>query len=183
MRFATLLATSVSLAALAAAPAHAQPPSPANEPAGTETAAAEDPGDADIVVTGLRASLESAQNVKRLAPQVVDAIVASDIGKLPDLAVSDTVGRLPGVQVYRQAGEASRVLIRGLPDFATTYNGREISRPPTSPRWKYSRRRRPTWSRRASPGSSTSARAARSTSKAGRSPARSGGCTRCKLRS
>jgi iron complex outermembrane recepter protein len=126
MRFATLLATSVSLAALAAAPAHAQPPSPANEPAGTETAAAEDPGDADIVVTGLRASLESAQNVKRLAPQVVDAIVASDIGKLPDLAVSDTVGRLPGVQVYRQAGEASRVLIRGLPDFATTYNGREI---------------------------------------------------------
>jgi TonB-dependent receptor len=125
MRSIHKLATSVSLAALAASPAFAQTPSPAAQPTET-TAAADEVGDADIVVTGLRASLESAQNVKRLAPQVVDAIVASDIGKLPDLAVSDTVGRLPGVQVYRQAGEASRVLIRGLPDFTTTYNGREI---------------------------------------------------------
>jgi iron complex outermembrane recepter protein len=122
-----LLAASVSLASLAAAPAWAQPPSPANQPTDAQTAADEETaGVGDIVVTGLRASLESAQNLKRNAPQVIDAIVAQDIGKLPDLAVSDTVGRLPGVQVYRQAGEASRVLIRGLPDFATTYNGREI---------------------------------------------------------
>jgi iron complex outermembrane recepter protein len=125
MRKVHLLAASVSLAAIAAAPAWAQAPAPTNTDAPTE-AAMEETGDADIVVTGLRASLESAQTLKRAAPQVVDAIVASDIGKLPDLAVSDTVGRLPGVQVYRQAGEASRVLIRGLPDFATTYNGREI---------------------------------------------------------
>lgn len=127
MRNLSLLATSASLAALTAAPAFAQTPSPTVPPTeAAETASEELTDDADIVVTGLRASLQSAQNLKRTAPQVVDAIVAQDIGKLPDLAVSDTVGRLPGVQVYRQAGEASRVLIRGLPDFATTYNGREI---------------------------------------------------------
>lgn len=125
MRYSYLLAASVSLAALVATPARAQSPAPTNTDAPTEAALA-DAGEADIVVTGFRAALQSAQAVKRNAPQVIDAIVASDIGKLPDLAVSDTVGRLPGVQVYRQAGEASRVLIRGLPDFATTYNGREI---------------------------------------------------------
>ncbi len=124
MRLTHLLSASVSLAAMAA-PAWAQSPAPTNTDAATE-AAMEETGEADIVVTGLRAALESAQALKRTAPQVVDAIVASDIGKLPDLAVSDTVGRLPGVQVYRQAGEASRVLVRGLPDFVTTYNGREI---------------------------------------------------------
>ena len=40
--------------------------------------------------------------------------------------MSDTAARIPGVQVIRTGGEASGVLIRGLPDFATTYNGREI---------------------------------------------------------
>ena len=80
----------------------------------------------DVVVTGLRRSLESAQNIKRNSDQQVDSIVASDIGKLPDVAISDTAARIPGVQVDRSGGEASRVLVRGLPDFATTYNGREI---------------------------------------------------------
>jgi TonB-dependent receptor len=56
----------------------------------------------------------------------VDAIVAEDIGKLPDVTVSDTAARIPGVQVDRAGGEANRVLIRGLPDVITTYNGREI---------------------------------------------------------
>ena len=83
-------------------------------------------GDEEIVVTGIRRSLQSAQNIKRNSEQIVDTIVAEDIGKLPDLAVSDTAARIPGVQVIRTGGEASTVLIRGLPDFATTYNGREI---------------------------------------------------------
>jgi len=80
----------------------------------------------EIVVTGLRRSLQSAQSLKRNSDQIVDAIVAEDIGKLPDLAVSETAARIPGVQVTRRFGEADSVLIRGLPDFATTYNGREI---------------------------------------------------------
>lgn len=96
-------------------------------PAAADTA--EDGGTQnDIVVTGFRESLRSAQNLKRNAPQIVDAVVAEDIGKLPDLAVSDTAARIPGVQVLRLGGEASQVLIRGLPEqfFNTLYNGREI---------------------------------------------------------
>src|SRR5688500_13684943 len=81
-----------------------------------------------IVVPGLRRSLRSAQNIKRNSEQIVDAIVAEDIGKLPDVAVSDTAARIPGVQVERGGGEAGNVLLRGLDEsyYTTTYNGREI---------------------------------------------------------
>jgi TonB-dependent receptor len=79
-----------------------------------------------IVVTGLRRSLQSAQNIKRNSEQQIDAIVAEDIGKLPDINTAETAARIPGLQVTRRGGEADTVLVRGLPDFATTYNGREI---------------------------------------------------------
>ena len=88
--------------------------------------AAADAAEDTIVVTGLRRSLQSAQAIKRNADIIVDSIVAEDIGKLPDTTVSDTAARIVGVQVERGGGEASRVLVRGLPDFTTTYNGREI---------------------------------------------------------
>jgi iron complex outermembrane recepter protein len=80
----------------------------------------------EIIVTGFRESLRSAQGIKRNSRQIVDSIVAEDIGKLPDLSVSDTAARIPGIQVIRRGGEADAVLVRGLPDFSTTYNGREI---------------------------------------------------------
>jgi TonB-dependent receptor len=94
-----------------------------------QTAAGADQGDGTaIVVTGLRRSLQSAQNIKRNSEQIVDAIVAEDIGKLPDTAVSDTAARIPGFQVERERGEGGRVLLRGLDEnyYTTTYNGREI---------------------------------------------------------
>jgi TonB-dependent receptor len=105
--------------------AQEQPADPEAGVARTDAAAAE--GDT-IVVTGLRRSLRSAQNIKRNSEQIVDAIVAEDIGKLPDIAVSDTAARIPGVQVERSGGEAGRVLVRGLDNvfYTTTYNGREI---------------------------------------------------------
>lgn len=82
----------------------------------------------EIVVTGIRASLASSRDLKRNSVQVIDSVVAEDIGKLPDLAVSDTAARLPGIQVVRLGGEASQVLVRGLDEryFNTVYNGREI---------------------------------------------------------
>ncbi len=80
----------------------------------------------DIVVTGLRRSLESAQALKRNSDGIVDAVVAEDIGKLPDTFASAALARISGVQVTRGAGEAAGVQIRGLPDISTTYNGREI---------------------------------------------------------
>ena len=142
MRIKTFALCTASFAALTiAAPATAQeqqtpvdpnvqaqtnPADPDQGAPQTDDATA-DGGDT-IVVTGLRRSLQSAQNIKRNSDQIVDAIVAEDIGKLPDLTVSDTAARIPGIQVERNGGEASRVLVRGLDRFfyATTYNGREI---------------------------------------------------------
>ena len=152
LKFTVLLSTSVAALALVASPAAAQgdpatPPDPTVEaqeqPADPEagsaqtddavqTADGQDQADAaddqTIVVTGLRRSLRSAQNIKRNSEQIVDAIVAEDIGKLPDITVSDTAARIPGIQVERAGGEASRVLLRGLDRnyYTTTYNGREI---------------------------------------------------------
>lgn len=80
----------------------------------------------EIIVTGLRRSLESAQALKRNSDGIVDAIVAEDIGKLPDTFASAALARVSGVQVTRGAGEAAGVQVRGLPDISTTYNGREI---------------------------------------------------------
>ncbi|WP_202948062.1 TonB-dependent receptor plug domain-containing protein [Caulobacter sp. AP07] len=81
---------------------------------------------AEVVVTGLRQSLRSAQQIKRNSDAILDAVVAEDIGKLPDNTAAETLARITGVQVERFSDEANRVLIRGLPDVATTYNGREI---------------------------------------------------------
>lgn len=79
-----------------------------------------------VVVTGLRQSLESAQTIKQDSDQIIDSIVAEDIGKLPDITASASLARVTGVQVNRAAGEAAQVQVRGLPDLTTTYNGREI---------------------------------------------------------
>ncbi|HVF82733.1 MAG TPA: TonB-dependent receptor [Sphingomicrobium sp.] len=92
---------------------------------GQDQAASEEDGQT-VVVTGLRRSLQSAQNIKRNSDQIVDAIVAEDIGKLPDVTASAALARVTGVQVNRAAAEAAQVQIRGLPDLSTTYNGREI---------------------------------------------------------
>lgn len=135
MRFNTLIRCTVSVGALSlsTSPAWAQDAPPAGEtpPPTDQAAPADAAGEQEedgIVVTGLRRSLQSAQNIRRNSDQIVDAVVAEDIGKLPDVAVSDTAARIPGIQVERSGGEASRVLLRGLdrPFYTTTYNGREI---------------------------------------------------------
>lgn len=127
MRFRTFVRCTVSLVVLSAGAGVAQAQD-APDDAAVVDAAATGETDEGIVVTGLRKSLQSAQNIRRNADQIVDAIVAEDIGKLPDVAVSDTAARIPGIQVERNGGEASRVLLRGLDRFnyTTTYNGREI---------------------------------------------------------
>ncbi len=79
-----------------------------------------------VQVTGLRQSLRSAEDIKRDAVQVVDAINADDIGKFPDRHAGDALQRVAGVQVGRDRGETSNVTIRGLPDVATTLDGNEI---------------------------------------------------------
>lgn len=129
MRSTTFVRCSVSMAALAASTmAHAQTTTPADPAPAAQDATAEAPPEDDsmIVVTGIRESLQSIQAIRRNSEQIIDSVVAEDIGKLPDLNTAQTAARIPGVQVYRQGGEAQNVLVRGLPNFTTTYNGREI---------------------------------------------------------
>ncbi|MEC9260426.1 MAG: TonB-dependent receptor plug domain-containing protein, partial [Pseudomonadota bacterium] len=79
-----------------------------------------------IEVAGIRKSLHRALDVKKQSDYILDAIVAEDIGKLPDVTTAESIARVPGVQVARFNDEATAVTIRGLPYFATTYNSREI---------------------------------------------------------
>ena len=89
-------------------------------------AAAAEVQEQEIIVTGIRASLESAQGIKRNATQIVDSIVAEDIGKLPDINVAEALQRVSGIQIGRDRGEGSSIAIRGLTQVLTTLNGREI---------------------------------------------------------
>jgi TonB-dependent receptor len=80
----------------------------------------------DIVVTGYRASLGTAQQIKRNSDAILDAVVAQDIGKLPDNTAAESLARVTGIQVGRFSDEVNQVIVRGLPDVATTFNGRDI---------------------------------------------------------
>ncbi len=113
-------------------------PRPAGGDARTSSGAVAPSGDAaqpgnaqpadsqEVVVTGIRASLRSAEQIKRNAPQIVDSVVAEDIGKLPDRNVADALQRITGIQVNKQYGEGSSVAIRGLSQVRTELNGRDI---------------------------------------------------------
>jgi TonB-dependent receptor len=79
-----------------------------------------------VVVDGKRASLASAQDIKRERLGIVDAVVAEDITRLPDISVTDALQRITGVQVLRDRGEGAGVAIRGLTQMETTLNGREV---------------------------------------------------------
>lgn len=67
----------------------------------------------EIVVTGLRASLRNAINVKKQANAVVDVISAEDIGKFPDRNVAESLSHIPGVSIDRRFGEGEKVAIHG----------------------------------------------------------------------
>ena len=81
-----------------------------------------------VVVTGIRASLATAEDLKKNSTQFEDSIVSEDIGKLPDNQVVDALQHVTGIQVIHGngSGENNQIFIHGLPDIATTLNGREI---------------------------------------------------------
>jgi iron complex outermembrane receptor protein len=81
---------------------------------------------ATVVVSGQRQAAQSAQGIKKNAEQVLDSIVAEDIGKFPDKNVAEILGRVTGVQSLRSNGEAGTIVIRGLGGITTLYNGREM---------------------------------------------------------
>jgi len=127
---------SILLATVAAMVAGAVPSGAFAEVAALDAAAAEPAsGDAsstatvsEVVVTGYRKSLEKARAIKRDSNIEVDAIVAEDMAKFPELNLAESLQRLPGVQITREAGEGRRISLRGLgPDFARVQlNGMEV---------------------------------------------------------
>src|SRR5690349_10793480 len=85
-----------------------------------------------VTVTGVRASVNNALEIKQNAGQIIDSIVAEDIGKLPDSTLVESLQHVTGIAILRNNVEPTVVLIRGLPDIETLLNGRAIfsSAPP-----------------------------------------------------
>ncbi|KMT64046.1 TonB-dependent receptor [Catenovulum maritimum] len=80
-----------------------------------------------ISVTGIRNSLKESAYLKRNASQVVDAITAEDIGKLPDNNIAEALQRVTGVQIGRDAGgEGAGFQVRGLSQNRVEVNGRSL---------------------------------------------------------
>ncbi len=82
----------------------------------------------EVVVTGVRASLERAMDVKRDSSGVVDAISAEDMGKFPDTNLAESLQRITGVSINRVNGEGSEVTVRGFGGGfnLVTLNGRQL---------------------------------------------------------
>ncbi|NQE60886.1 TonB-dependent receptor [Caulobacter sp. RHG1] len=68
----------------------------------------------EVVITGIRASLERSIEIKRTNSGVVDAISAEDIGKFPDTNLAESLQRITGVSIDRTNGEGSQVTVRGF---------------------------------------------------------------------
>ena len=119
----TILAVSIGLALQMGAAVHAQEAAQTTESGQTTPADTLD----TVSVTGYRASVERALDIKRGEAGVVDAIVAEDIGKFPDLNLAESLQRIPGVVITRDAGEGRNISVRGLgPDFTRVrINGME----------------------------------------------------------
>jgi hypothetical protein len=83
----------------------------------------------EIVVTGIKASLNRSIDMKKKSPLVSDSISAEDLGKFPDNNIADSLQRIPGVAIDRSGGEGRFVSIRGLgPDFSSVLiNGRSAA--------------------------------------------------------
>lgn len=110
------LLVGAALAPLAAAPAFAQ-----NAPAA--------PATDEVVVTGVRSSIQSSIARKRNETVVADVLSAEDIGDLPALSIGEAIETITGASTHREKGGASEIAIRGLGPFlgAASFNGREAS--------------------------------------------------------
>ena len=77
----------------------------------------------EIVVTGIRGSLQNALNQKRNSENLIEVIEAQDIGKLPDQNLAEVLENITGVQITRTAGVGTNVQIRGTSSNRVEING------------------------------------------------------------
>ncbi|MDP3746476.1 MAG: TonB-dependent receptor [Phenylobacterium sp.] len=118
-----LLATAgLPLLALGA-PASAQVASPAA--AADQVQATVD----EVVITGVRETIQTSISEKRTETAIVDAISSTEIGNLPATSIGEAIETITGATSHREKGGATEIAIRGLGSFlgATTFNGREAS--------------------------------------------------------
>ncbi len=82
----------------------------------------------EVVVKGIRKSVQEALTAKQENTNFVDAISAEDVGKLPDSNIAEALQRVTGVAIQRNRGEGDFVSIRGLgPNFVrSSLNGRTL---------------------------------------------------------
>jgi len=110
IRRSTLLGTAIAFAMYHQSAA-AQTATPASPAAGEEVE--------EIIVTGIRASLEQSLEVKRNADTRLEVVTAEDVGKLPAHNVADALRGLPGVNISSSSAdeggfdESDRVSLRG----------------------------------------------------------------------
>jgi TonB-dependent receptor len=83
----------------------------------------------ELMVTGIRGSLQRSMDVKRASGGVVDAISSEDIGKFPDTNLAESLQRITGVSIDRSGGEGQLITVRGFgPEFNTVLiNGRQMA--------------------------------------------------------
>jgi len=67
----------------------------------------------ELVVTGIRASLQQSLETKRNADAIVDSVTAEDVGKFPNTNVAEAITMVPGVTVDRAFGQGEKVSILG----------------------------------------------------------------------
>lgn len=88
----------------------------------------------EVVVTGMRQALSTAQDIKQNADTVVDSITAKDLGSFPDKSVGEALQRVAGISVSRFAApsdtshfsaEPAGVVVRGLQQVRSEFNGRD----------------------------------------------------------
>ena len=91
--------------------------------ASASVATAQDDVIEEVVVTGIRGSLVNSIDQQRNSDNLVQVIIAEDIGKLPDQNLAEVLENVPGVQITRTAGVGTAVQIRGTNANRTEING------------------------------------------------------------
>jgi len=112
--------------AFAAAPALAQGEAAGDTAQETQADVSSEVQEGDILVTGIRATIQNSIDEKRNSTEVFDALSSNEIGDLPALSIGEALETLTGAGSHREQGGATEISIRGLGPFlgSTVINGR-----------------------------------------------------------
>ncbi|MBL4827582.1 MAG: TonB-dependent receptor [Spongiibacteraceae bacterium] len=82
----------------------------------------------EVLVTGIRSSLQRSMDIKRNTDEIVDSIASEISGKFPDTNIAESLQRITGVSIDRSGGEGQSITVRGFgPQFnPVLLNGRRI---------------------------------------------------------